>query len=78
MKKLLVIIQFILTISCLVLGFMYLLGNNGLLNTLKIVAGVDLVFMSICNYLIHKNIKTTIIYGIVGIILIISGVLGVI
>ena len=75
MKKILVIIQFLLTLACIVLGCLYLFGNKGLLEILEITAGIDLIFMGIANYVINKNIKTTIIYLVVGIILVMTVVL---
>ena len=77
MKKLLVIIQFLLLLACMVLGIMYLFGNNGLLNILEILVGVDLIFMGISSYFLQKKTKILIIYGIVGIILIVSGILSI-
>ena len=76
MKKVLIIIQFILTFACLVLGIMCLFSDNKLLiASLEITAGVDLLLMGLNNYLIHKNKKTTIIYVIVGLIMILAVVL---
>ena len=76
MKKLLVIIQFLLTIACLVLGIIYLAGNNKLyLDVLEITAGADLIFMGISNYIIYKKTKVTILYVLVGIIMIMTVVL---
>ena len=76
MKKVLIIIQFILTFACLVLGIMCLFSDNKLLiDSLEITAGVDLLLMGLNNYLIHKNKKTTIIYVIVGLIMILAVVL---
>ena len=76
MKKFLIIIQFILTLACLVLGIMCLFSDNRLLiDILEIAAGVDLLLMGLNNYLIHKNKKGTILYTIVGIIMIMTVVL---
>ncbi len=76
MKKLLVIIQFLLTIACLVLGIIYLAGNNRLyLDVLEITAGADLILMGISNYIIYKKTKVTILYVLVGIIMIMTVVL---
>ena len=76
MKKLLVIIQFLLTIACLVLGIIYLAGNNKLyLDVLEITAGADLILMGISNYIIYKKTKVTILYVLVGIIMIMTVVL---
>lgn len=76
MKKFLVIIQFILTFVCLVLGIMCLFSDNKLLiDVLEITAGSDLLLMGLNNYLIHKNIKNTVIYVAVGLIMIMTVVL---
>lgn len=76
MKKLLVIIQFLLTITCLVLGIIYLAGNNKLyLDVLEITAGADLILMGISNYIIYKKTKVTILYVLVGVIMIMTVVL---
>lgn len=76
MKKLLVIIQFLLTVACLVLGIIYLAGNNRLyLDVLEITAGADLILMGISNYIIYKKTKVTILYVLVGIIMIMTVVL---
>ena len=73
MKKFLVIIQFILTFICLVLGIMCLFSDNRLLvDVLEITAGVDLLLMGLNNYLIHKNIKGTVVYVVVGFIMIMT------
>lgn len=76
MKKFLVIIQFILTFICLILGIMCLFSDNKLLiDVLEITAGSDLLLMGLNNYLIHKNIKNTVIYVAVGLIMIMTVVL---
>ena len=76
MKKVLVIIQFILTVACLVLGVMCLFSDNRLIiDSLEITAGIDLLLMGLNNYLIYKNKKGTIIYTVVGIIMIMTVVL---
>ena len=76
MKKVLVFIQFILTIACLVLCIMYFVGNNkNYLDILEITAGVDLILMGIVSQLVHKKIKLTLLYIIVGIIMVMTVVL---
>lgn len=76
MKKVLIIIQFILTFACLVLGIMCLFSDNKLLiDSLEIIAGVDLIIMGINNYIVYKKTKVTIIYTIVGLIMILIVVL---
>ena len=76
MKKVLVIIQFILTFACLVLGVMCLFSDNRLIiDSLEIIAGVDLLLMGLTNYLVYKNKKATIIYIVVGLIMIMTVVL---
>ena len=76
MKKVLVIIQFILTFACLVLGVMCLFSDNRLIiDSLEIIAGVDLLLMGLTNYLVYKNKKATIIYTVVGLIMIMTVVL---
>ena len=75
MKKIFIIIQFLLTLVCLVLGCLYLFGNKGLLSILEIAVGCDLIFTGISNYLIHENKKILLIYLIVGVIIIMIVVL---
>ena len=76
MKKFLVIVQLILTLACLVLGVMYLFSDNRLvIDILEVTAGVDLLLMGLNTYLIHKNKKGTIIYVVVGLIMIMTVVL---
>ena len=75
MKKIFIIIQFLLTIVCLVLGCLYLFGNKGLLSVLEITVGCDLIFTGVSNYLIHENKKILFIYLGVGIFMIMAVVL---
>ena len=71
MKKFLFIIQTLLTLACLVLVIIYFIGSNKtILTALEITTGVDLVFMGINNYIIRKNIKVSLLYWIVGVIMI--------
>ena len=49
--------------------------NKLLIDVLEITAGSDLLLMGLNNYLIHKNIKNTVIYVAVGLIMIMTVVL---
>lgn len=71
----LVIIQFILTFVCFLVGVMYLFGNKGLLSTLEILVGVNLIVIGINNYIVYKNKKSTIIYISIGLFMILIWVL---
>ena len=72
-----VIIQYILTFSCLILGVLYLFGSNAL-NLLRIVAGIDLILMGITNYLVYKKRKIMFIYLFFGIVILVLGILSII
>ena len=76
MKKILVYIQFVLTFACVVLCILYFVGNNkNYLDILEVTAGIDLILMGIVSQLVHKKIKLTLLYAIVGVIMIMTVVL---
>ena len=72
------IIQSLFTLACIVLCIMYFLGNKGISNILELTVAFDLIIMGICNAVLKKEKKYTIIYLVTGIIMLISGILGVI
>ncbi len=77
--KVLMIIQFILTISLIVLGIITVF-NNDLLYVFELVLGITLIDMGINNYLIYKRNSLTILYLIIGLgsfVLAIMGLLGI-
>ena len=63
----LVIIQFIITIACIVVGLIYLFASKNLLIVLEILVGLDLIIMGINNYLLHENKLSMIFYILFGI-----------
>ena len=71
------IIQTLLTVAVIVLGIMCFLGNN-LVKVLELVVASDLIMMGICNAVMKKEIKYTIIYLVVGGLMFIAGILGII
>ena len=75
MKKLLVFIQLLIVLACMVLGILYLFGNDKLLNILEILVGSDLILMGISNYILQKKVKQLIIYIAVGVIILLSVIL---
>ncbi len=71
------IIQSLITVSVIVIGIMCLLGNNGLIKILELLVAIDLILMGICNAIMKKEKKYTIIYLVVGILMFIAAMLGI-
>ena len=63
------VIQCLLGLGVLLLGVLYLFGHKNLLDTVEIILGADLVVTGVNNYLVHRNIQTTMIYLAVGLII---------
>ena len=75
--KVLFIIQSLITVSVIVIGIMCFLGNNDLIKVLELLVAVDLILMGICNAVMKKEKKYTIIYLVVGGLMLIAGILGI-
>ena len=76
LAKVLFIIQSLMTVSVIVIGIMCFLGSN-LIKVLELLVAVDLILMGICNAVMKKEKKYTIIYLVVGGLMLIAGILGI-
>ena len=63
--KILIVIQFILTISVMILGIVTII-NPKLIYIFEIVLGITLLIMGLNNYLIYKRKNLTLLYAIIG------------
>ena len=63
--KVLIIIQFILTITVMIFGIITIF-NTQLLYIFEIILGITLLVMGLNNYLIYKRKNLTIFYLIIG------------
>ncbi len=63
--KILIVIQFILTISVIILGIVTII-NPKLIYIFEIVLGSTLLIMGLNNYLIYKRKNLTLLYAIIG------------
>ena len=63
--KILIAIQFILTISVIILGIVTII-NPKLIYIFEIVLGITLLIMGLNNYLIYKRKNLTLLYAIIG------------
>lgn len=63
--KVLITIQFILTISVIILGIVTII-NTDLLYIFELLLGITLLIMGLNNYLIYKRKNLTILYLIIG------------
>ena len=63
--KILIVIQFILTISVIILGIVTII-NPKLIYIFEIVLGITLLIMGLNNYLIYKRKNLTLLYAIIG------------
>ena len=63
--KILIVIQFILTISVIILGMLTII-NPKLIYIFEIVLGITLLIMGLNNYLIYKRKNLTLLYAIIG------------
>ena len=70
-----VIIQMILTIVALVFAILSVFVNKKYNNLFLLFMGIDLIVVGINNYKIYKRKNLTIIYIIVGVILLVSAIL---
>ena len=64
--KVLIVIQFLLTISVIFFGIITIFNTN-LLYYFEILLGITLLVMGLNNYLIYKRKNLTILYIIIGI-----------
>ena len=72
--KILIVIQFILTISVIILGIVTII-NPKLIYIFEIVLGITLLIMGLNNYLIYKRKNLTLLYAIIGLCSIILAIL---
>ena len=63
--KILIVVQFILTISVIILGIVTII-NPKLIYIFEIVLGITLLIMGLNNYLIYKRKNLTLLYAIIG------------
>ena len=73
-NNLTVFIQIVLSLGVLVTGVLGII-NKDLLTYFKIVLGLDLLIMAYNNHIMYKRKNFTLIYSIMGILLIILGIL---
>ena len=72
--KILIAIQFILTISVIILGIVTII-NPKIIYIFEIVLGITLLIMGLNNYLIYKRKNLTLLYAIIGLGAIILAIL---
>ncbi len=63
--KVLIAIQFILTITVIIFGIVTIINPN-LLYIFELILGITLLIMGLNNYLIYKRKNLTILYLIIG------------
>ena len=63
--KVLIVIQFILTITVIIFGIVTIF-NTDLLYIFELILGIALLVMGLNNYLIYKRKNLTILYLIIG------------
>lgn len=70
-----IIVQFIITIACLIIGILCIFVNKKFFDVLQIVLATDLIVIGINNYTVYKKKNLTIMYLLFGIIMLIIGIL---
>ena len=75
MKKLLFFVQCLLVLAMLVLGVLYFCGYTYLLDIIELVLACDLLVLGVSNVVITKKPKYSIIYFVVGGLLLVGVIL---